>query len=127
MNTPERCALPDIRSVADRRNLPIDRAGVKSLRHPLRVATAGGGEVAAVASGDGYGGLPPRVEATPLPRFVEVLPAERAAIDAPRLDREPRVRAYARESENFESIHNHSACALLERDKAAASGAARAA
>ena len=32
-------------------------------------------------------------------------------------DEEPRVAAYVVESENFESIHNHSAYALIERDK----------
>ena len=33
------------------------------------------------------------------------------------LNREPRIDAYVVESENFESIHNHSAYALIERDK----------
>jgi GTP cyclohydrolase I len=36
---------------------------------------------------------------------------------ASRLDAEPRISAYVVESENFESIHNHSAYALIERDK----------
>jgi GTP cyclohydrolase IB len=34
-----------------------------------------------------------------------------------RLNRDERVRAYSVESENFESIHNHSAYALIECDK----------
>ncbi len=34
-----------------------------------------------------------------------------------RLDAETRIGAYVVESENFESIHNHSAYALIERDK----------
>jgi GTP cyclohydrolase I len=34
-----------------------------------------------------------------------------------RLNRDERVRGYTVESENFESIHNHSAYALIERDK----------
>jgi len=34
-----------------------------------------------------------------------------------RLDAESRISAYVVESENFESIHNHSAYALIERDK----------
>jgi len=33
------------------------------------------------------------------------------------LQRDPRVAAYTVESENFESIHNHSAYALITRDK----------
>lgn len=36
---------------------------------------------------------------------------------AQRLDADERVIAYVLEAENFESIHNHSAYALIERDK----------
>jgi hypothetical protein len=47
------------------------------------------------------------------PKFVEDLVRDIAL----RLNRDERVRAYVLESENFESIHNHSAYALVERDK----------
>jgi GTP cyclohydrolase I len=47
------------------------------------------------------------------PKFVEDMVRDVAA----RLNAEPRVDAYIVESENFESIHNHSAYALIERDK----------
>ena len=47
------------------------------------------------------------------PRFVEDLVRGVAA----RLDADPRVEAFRVEAENFESIHNHSAYALIERDK----------
>ena len=50
------------------------------------------------------------------PKFVEDLVRDVAV----RLNADPRVRAYTVESENFESIHNHSAYALIERDKDAA-------
>jgi GTP cyclohydrolase I len=36
---------------------------------------------------------------------------------AVRLNADSRILAYAVESENFESIHNHSAYAMVERDK----------
>jgi GTP cyclohydrolase I len=36
---------------------------------------------------------------------------------ATRLNADERIAAYAVESENFESIHNHSAYALIEHDK----------
>jgi GTP cyclohydrolase I len=49
------------------------------------------------------------------PRFVEDLVRDVAA----RLNAEPRIDVYVVESENFESIHNHSAYALIERDKLA--------
>lgn len=47
------------------------------------------------------------------PKFVEDIVRDVAMA----LNREPRVRAYAVECENFESIHNHSAYALIEHDK----------
>ncbi|HVP32909.1 MAG TPA: GTP cyclohydrolase FolE2 [Steroidobacteraceae bacterium] len=47
------------------------------------------------------------------PKFVEDLVRDVAA----RLNREERVAAYVVEAENFESIHNHSAYALIEHDK----------
>ena len=47
------------------------------------------------------------------PKFVEDLVRDIAM----RLNAEPRIAAYTVEAENFESIHNHSAYALIERDK----------
>ena len=49
------------------------------------------------------------------PKFVEDMVRDVAA----RLNAETRISAYVVESENFESIHNHSAYALIERDKLA--------
>jgi GTP cyclohydrolase I len=47
------------------------------------------------------------------PKFVEDIVRDVAEV----LNRDDRVDAYVVESENFESIHNHSAYALIERDK----------
>jgi GTP cyclohydrolase I len=47
------------------------------------------------------------------PKFVEDIVRDVAV----RLNKEDRVRAYTVEAENFESIHNHSAYALIEKDK----------
>ena len=47
------------------------------------------------------------------PKFVEDLVRGVAL----RCNQEPRIRAYVVEAENFESIHNHSAYALIEKDK----------
>ena len=47
------------------------------------------------------------------PKFVEDMVRDVAAV----LDADGRIDAYVVESENFESIHNHSAYALIERDK----------
>jgi GTP cyclohydrolase I len=50
------------------------------------------------------------------PKFVEDMVRDIAA----KLNRDDRVAAYSVESENFESIHNHSAYAMIEHDKEAA-------
>ncbi len=51
------------------------------------------------------------------PKFVEDIVRDLAV----RMNNEPRIRAYTVETENFESIHNHSAYALIECDKDATS------
>jgi GTP cyclohydrolase I len=50
------------------------------------------------------------------PKFVEDIVRDIAV----RLNADPRIRSYSVASENFESIHNHSAYALVEHDKDAA-------
>jgi GTP cyclohydrolase IB len=47
------------------------------------------------------------------PKFVEDTVRDVAMA----LNRDKRVRAYVVEAENFESIHNHSAYAMIEHDK----------
>ena len=54
------------------------------------------------------------------PKFVEDMVRDIAAT----LNRDERVAAYSVESENFESIHNHSAYAMIEHDKEAAADSA---
>jgi GTP cyclohydrolase I len=50
------------------------------------------------------------------PKFVEDMVRDVAAV----LNKDERIEWYIVESENFESIHNHSAYALIERDKSKA-------
>jgi GTP cyclohydrolase I len=47
------------------------------------------------------------------PKFVEDLVRDVAMV----LERDSRILAFVVESENFESIHNHSAYALIRRDR----------
>jgi len=47
------------------------------------------------------------------PKFVEDMVRDIAGV----LNRDPRIESYEVESENFESIHNHSAYALIRGDK----------
>ncbi len=52
------------------------------------------------------------------PKFVEDMVRDVAAV----LNKDERIEWYVVESENFESIHNHSAYALIERDKTTPGG-----
>ena len=57
MNAPDDLFLPDVQSGVDRRELAIQRVGVKSLTHPVLVASVRGPQPS-VASIDMYVGLP---------------------------------------------------------------------
>jgi GTP cyclohydrolase I len=72
MNAPEKIFLPDVQSNVDRRNLAIQRVGVKDITHPLTVMTARGPQPT-VATVDMYVALPPDVKGTHMSRFLEVL------------------------------------------------------
>ncbi|MGZ8253881.1 MAG: GTP cyclohydrolase FolE2 [Burkholderiaceae bacterium] len=72
MNAPENMYLPDVQASADGRNLAIQRVGVKSLAHPVMVATTRGPQPS-VASIDMYVGLPAHQKGTHMSRFIDVL------------------------------------------------------
>ncbi len=72
MNAPEKLFLPDVQASADARNIAIQRVGVKSIRHPMMVATSAGAQPT-VAMIDMDVALPPEVKGTHMSRFLEVL------------------------------------------------------
>lgn len=72
MNAPDDLFLPDVQSGVDRRELAIQRVGVKSLTHPVLVASVRGPQPS-VASIDMYVGLPAEQKGTHMSRFVDVL------------------------------------------------------
>lgn len=82
MNAPEQWLLPDVQAIADRRNVFINRVGVKSLVHPVRIRSASGGVVSTVATIDMTVGLPPEVKGTHMSRFIEVLQQSDHALNA---------------------------------------------
>ncbi len=81
MNAPERLPLPDVQAHADLRNLAIQRVGVKSITHPMRVRTATG-EQPTVANVDMYVGLAADVKGTHMSRFLELLDTFDEPLDA---------------------------------------------
>jgi GTP cyclohydrolase I len=72
MNAPEKLALPDVQSALDRRDLPIQRVGVKDVAHPLTVET-GAGPQPTVAHVDMYVALPAEQKGTHMSRFLQIL------------------------------------------------------
>ena len=79
--------------------------------------------VISILAGIGFSGmnvLQRRTLITKADTYWRVLDAVDGVRDvAALLNLDDRIQAYVVESENFESIHNHSAYALIERDKAA--------
>ena len=80
MNSPETVAIPDVQSSADTRHLAIDRVGIKSIRHPVRVADKDGGVQHTIATFNMYVELPHNFKGTHMSRFVEILNAREREI-----------------------------------------------
>lgn len=65
--------IPDVQGSEDRRHLAIDKVGIKSIRHPVRVMDRGDGVQHTIATFDMYVSLPHKFKGTHMSRFVEIL------------------------------------------------------
>lgn len=72
MHSPQ-SSIPDVQNSEDRRHLAIDKVGIKSIRHPIRVMDRGAGVQHTIATFDMYVGLPHNFKGTHMSRFVEIL------------------------------------------------------
>jgi GTP cyclohydrolase I len=72
--------IPDVQSSIDTRRLAIDRVGIKSIRHPIKIAEKGGGVQQTIATFNMYVGLPHHFKGTHMSRFVEILNAHEREI-----------------------------------------------
>ena len=81
MNAPDRMPLPDIQSLADLRNQPINRVGVKGLRYPVQLRMADGSVQATVAQIAMTVALGADVKGTHMSRFIEVLEGTAITLD----------------------------------------------
>ncbi|MEW5892026.1 MAG: GTP cyclohydrolase FolE2 [Pseudomonadota bacterium] len=70
---PSTDAIPDVQNYPDSRKLAIDKVGIKSIRHPVRVADKNGGVQHTIASFNMYVYLPHHFKGTHMSRFVEIL------------------------------------------------------
>ena len=69
--------VEDVQSRADLRRIPINRVGIKDIRHPVRVKDRSSGEQHTVATFNMYVNLPHNFKGTHMSRFVEILHHER--------------------------------------------------
>jgi GTP cyclohydrolase I len=69
--------LEDVQGRADARRLPINRVGIKDIRHPVRVKDRSAGEQHTIANFNMYVSLPHNFKGTHMSRFVEILHGER--------------------------------------------------
>jgi GTP cyclohydrolase I len=65
--------IVDVQGSADTRRIPIDKVGIKGIRHPVRVRDRSQGEQHTIASFNMYVDLPQDFKGTHMSRFVEVL------------------------------------------------------
>lgn len=66
-------SIPDIQSSPDTRQIPIDKVGIKDIRHPVVVSDRSGREQHTVANFNMYVSLPHNFKGTHMSRFVEIL------------------------------------------------------
>jgi len=83
--------MPDVQSSKDTRQIAIDKVGIKSIRHPVKVADKAEGVQHTIASFNMYVYLPQHFKGTHMSRFVEILNTREREISV----------------ENFESMLRH--------------------
>jgi GTP cyclohydrolase I len=66
-------SIADVQNTADTRQIPIDKVGIKDIRHPVRVQDRSGGEQHTIATFNMYVNLPHNFKGTHMSRFVEIL------------------------------------------------------
>jgi len=65
--------IADVQNLEDNRRLPINKVGIKDIRHPVRVRDRNGGEQHTIANFNMYVNLPHNFKGTHMSRFVEIL------------------------------------------------------
>src|SRR5690348_6288844 len=70
-------SIEDVQGSADTRRIPINKVGIKDIRHPIRIKDRSGGDQHTVATFNMYVNLPHNFKGTHMSRFVEILHHER--------------------------------------------------
>ena len=69
----DKTTMEDVQNSQDTRQIPINKVGIKDIRHPVRVADRTGGEQHTIANFNMYVNLPHNFKGTHMSRFVEIL------------------------------------------------------
>ncbi len=65
--------IEDVQNRKDTRHIPINKVGIKDIRHPVRILDRSGGEQHTIANFNMYVNLPHNFKGTHMSRFVEIL------------------------------------------------------
>ncbi len=65
--------IADVQNSEDTRQIPINKVGIKDIRHPVKVMDRTGGEQNTIANFNMYVNLPHNFKGTHMSRFVEIL------------------------------------------------------
>ena len=65
--------IADVQNSKDTRHLPINKVGIKDIRHPVRIRDRSGGDQHTIANFNMYVNLPHNFKGTHMSRFVEIL------------------------------------------------------
>jgi len=65
--------IPDVQGSQDTREIPIDKVGIKAIKHPVRIKERSGGEQHTIAEFNMYVNLPHNFKGTHMSRFVQIL------------------------------------------------------
>jgi GTP cyclohydrolase I len=66
-------SIPDVQSAQDTREIPIDKVGIKAIKHPVKIKERSGGEQHTIAEFNMYVNLPHNFKGTHMSRFVQIL------------------------------------------------------
>ena len=65
--------IEDVQNIVDKRQIAIDKVGIKDIKHPIKVSDRTTGEQHTIANFNMYVNLPHHIKGTHMSRFVEIL------------------------------------------------------
>ena len=80
MNQRSKLPIPDVQATPDVRRIAIDKVGIKSIRHPMKILERAGDVQHTIANFSMFVGLPHQFKGTHMSRFVEILNAHEREI-----------------------------------------------